>query len=383
MIRSQTPQMPQIMNDHLPSLSPLKKTYTPTREQADGIDLPARRIQRVWRGWHLRKKFFHFDDKLHLGYEVHVMHRRIFRQRMLRGFALQMSYLFLLATVIALQQGSAVTDRFELENTVDEFVTGLETPSGRTIDNVGNFDEVWDWSMNGLFANLKADTGNRVWLRTYNQLVGTVRIETVRISDDSCPWQHTRAANDYRVENVPAKCYGKSLPQYILHEPYGPQYDMQRYNSRKVLGESRYVVDLGVDPKFGQKRMNELFEGNFISRATRSIDINLVVYNHALPMFCFLKISLKMLPTGLVKSQVISSSVPVQPYLHDFAWLQITLEVLLVAITVYHASLEIQKLLKRGSANKQIASQYEELNVYNVLAYLRVVMVFATEIVWY
>ena len=136
-------------------------------------------------------------------------------------------------------------------------------------------------------------------LMTCNQVVGSVRLMTTRTTDQSCSWKFTSALNRYRLdESLEDACYGSALTD----EPYGPWWDPARWTAQRQKGEERFFVDLGRDPEFARRRVRELRRDGFIDENTRKIVLSATVYNNALPMLCFTRVTVRIKPTGIVTS---------------------------------------------------------------------------------
>jgi hypothetical protein len=77
-------------------------------------------------------------------------------------------------------------------------VNGVESPSGVTFDSAGSIPEVWEWTETFAEGLVPSD-GGRVFLKTYNQLVGSIRLEATRVTSDSCAYKES-AWIDYLME---------------------------------------------------------------------------------------------------------------------------------------------------------------------------------------
>lgn len=258
-------------------------------------------IQNAWRGYATRQRVpVKLHETIHLGYELFVMKKRLHRRSMLVGFFQHLAYMIILMMVIGLQSAFNVSSRFELEHTVDDMIKSIKTPSGLTFEGVGDIGDAWLWVRDGLFAQVSAkDPNGLFFLRTYNQLVGSIRIETMRVSDASCPYRDEMAARGIasRVRNETGGCYG-ALSGAGDSTAFGPEYDASRYASQSMMGENRFIVDLGRDPKFAAIRLNELITSDFLSKNTRELKMSLLLYNNAFPMFCATSITVELLRTG-------------------------------------------------------------------------------------
>ena len=150
--------------------------------------------QKWWRGCvsRARKDQLNFEARLHLGYELHVLELRKRRKGLFIGFLQHMAYMALLITVFFLQHGNTVNNRYVLVETLKNYVGGLKTPSGVKFDSIGSVADVWDWTENAFFEEF-AGTSGRVYVRTYNQVIGSVGLTTTRVSDDSCTYRRALA----------------------------------------------------------------------------------------------------------------------------------------------------------------------------------------------
>ena len=150
--------------------------------------------QKWWRGCvsRARKDQLNFEARLHLGYELHVLELRKRRKGLFIGFLQHMAYMALLITVFFLQHGNTVNNRYVLVETLKNYVGGLKTPSGVKFDSIGSVADVWDWTENAFFEEF-AGTSGRVYVRTYNQVIGSVGLTTTRVSEDSCTYRRALA----------------------------------------------------------------------------------------------------------------------------------------------------------------------------------------------
>ena len=73
-------------------------------------------------------------------------------------------------------------------------------------------------------------------------------------------------------------------------------------------------MDLGTDPTFARQRVLELKRSGFLSRATRRVEMRFVVYNNALPMFCYVRIIFDMTETGHMSTVVMVEGMNLQEY---------------------------------------------------------------------
>ena len=201
-------------------------------------------------------------------------------------------------------------------------------------------------------------TGGRVFIRTYNQLVGTVRIETLRVDADSCAYKNYAWAQQMLSIRRPAlwasdttTCYGSKLD--LSTTPYGPWYDKTRWEARGKPGfEPRYIIDLGKDPNFARLKIAEARKDGFLSQYTRRVVISFVIYNNALPLFCYCRLVIEVTPTGEFHNAFHMEGMNVQEYTDSYWWVQVVLELLLVVITIRFLTGEVYECYEhlRGKA---------------------------------
>ena len=133
-----------------------------------------------------------------------------------------------------------------------------------------------------------------------------------------------------------------------VQRPYGPFEDPRRYTSNYVFGEDRYSVDLGRDPQFFQKRLEELVGTGFINPLkTRTVRIRFLAYNDALAMLCMVAIEADLSPTGVIRTRTSTSSFPAQEYMQHSYVQQLTIEGILVVWTTAQLAKELFDLFGR------------------------------------
>ena len=351
------------------------------------VDEAALIMQKIYRGHTYRKEgdVLLLSHKIHLGYEVRVMGLRAKRKALASGFVQHVINLALLVTVFFLQSGGNVQTRYTLVETLKSYVGDLETPSGVTFDSVSTGDDVWDWTVNALFAEGSeleaAEGGTRVSVRTYNQIVGSVRIETTRVSDDSCAYKHSGWTKSLLKSRRPAlwdseqlhpECFGYGPSE---SSPFGPRWDDAKWSSSepKSGGEPRYVVDLGKDPTYARLKLTEMKKEDFFSESTRTAAISCTVYNNALPMLSFVRLLWTLSPTGQLTSRFVIRAMPIQEYMEETFYVQIFLEVLLVWWTLWNIAKELMEVrgMMRARGGAIVGLLHYAENFWNVIDWVR------------
>mmetsp|Transcript_54338 Transcript_54338/g.161400 ORF Transcript_54338/g.161400 Transcript_54338/m.161400 type:complete len:873 (-) Transcript_54338:1672-4290(-) len=319
-----------------------KAVYAALMSREDAATL----VQRKWRRVIMRRARceLNMDRQMHLVYEQKILERRLSRRKMLMDFFQHLSYMLLLLVVIFMQGGSTVGKRYETVHAISEHLHNLQTigrAQGRvgsgeypvSLMDIASVDEFWDWTEYALIPTMVGE--GRVYLRTYNQVVGSLRLQATRVSDNSCDWRLTEAFDRFKLnESHSDICYGE-IP---TRKPYGPWYDPTRF---VPANEDNYVVDFGKDPKFALRRLQELREIGFLSERTRTITLSMTLYNNALPMLCFTEIVFNQQPTGAFERDVKVRAFSVQEYLMTSPVLQISFEACFLIWTLAHMAGEI------------------------------------------
>jgi len=270
--------------------------------------------------------------------------------------------------------------------TLKNAVKTMETDDGVTFESVASIPDIWHWQQNAFFAQIAGD--DRVFLRTYNHVVGSVRFETYRVTDDSCAYKHSSWSTYMLKERRPVlyaselrhpACYGPR--EYGLStEPFGPWWDSAKWQSEP---DGRYVVNLGSNPTLGQRKLTEMKIDRFLSENTRRATISMTVYNNALPMFCFVKMVFDVSPTGEIKSHFSLEAMNVQEYLLPTFFLQVALELLMVWWTLSHIYREVLECYGEMKAKGGLAGLMGYLSqVQNIMDWLQSLALIAATSQW-
>jgi len=301
-------------------------------------------------------------------------------------------YMGLLITVFFLQHGNSVNDRYVLVDTLKSYVGGLSTPSGVTFDGIGSVDNVWDWTENAFFNEFAGSSG-RVYVRTYNQVIGSVGLTTTRVSDDSCEYKHLSWAQSllrdrrsllYTSEfETNSSCYGPATTG-LVSDPFGPAWDDKKWSSElDRLGNIVYSVPLGKDPTYARRKLAELRNEEFISVNTRTAQLKMAVYNNALPTLCFLSITFQISPTGKFTSGLTIEGMNVQEYMESAWMIQALLEVVATFWTfmiLVREGRQMMQLVREKGTMSGVSSYLSD--AWNCLDLLAAVGFFLAMILW-
>jgi len=290
-------------------------------------------IQMRLRARKARAKYTKQFHKVNLMYEAKILETRGKRRGLLLGMANHAMYLTLLLVILLCQEGSNVTNRYSVTQTLQDYVLNVEGDSGN-FEDIKTMDDFGQWMQTGFLAGFDF-TGNRldgvVWkMKTYNSIRGALRVEVERINDN-CPWKTgdwkppgagengTTKFYNFRLPESTDGCYADLTDDSATDEPYGPWWDPQRFRplgERAIKGaEKRFAFDIVVG-KTGLLGFNELLADGFLDESlTRVVRVRLLTYNNALPMLCALSIQASLSSTGVLEPSFSARAIPVQEYL--------------------------------------------------------------------
>ena len=313
-------------------------------------------MQRCYAGMKIRKKELNLAAELSFTYELQIMELRQHRRGLVFGLAYHVFYMVLLFGAFTLQHGNSVGDRFALVKSIKGEISSITTADGTSFGSMSNLDpQLWDWS-DALVTALSGE--KRVYMRTYNQVVGSMRMESMRVSNDSCAYKSLAWTEFifgklrpklWKSEASHPQCYG-SRAAGLQTAPFGPEHDPAKWLSEDHGGVSTYKVDLGKDPTFAGHKLQEMRSEKFVSKNTRQVTISMAVYNNALPMLCEVKLVFDMSATGELDKFFTIEAMNPMPYANEYFWLQATLELLVLICAVSHAIIEIFEM--RGAVRK-------------------------------
>ena len=344
----------EVTSTVIPSASRRGSKPAPSRKKEVKNDMTeyeaAVYMQRCYAGMKARKKELNLAQELNFAYELEIMELRQHRRGLVFGLVYHVIYMILLFGAFTLQHGSSVGDRFALVQSIKGEISGIATADGTTFESISNLDpQLWDWS-DALVANLGGE--DRVYMRTYNQVVGSMRMESMRVSSDSCAYKSLDwtefifgklRSKLWESEARHPECYG-SRAAGLESAPFGPNHDPTKWLSEDRGQGSTYKVDLGKDPRFAGYKLEEMRRDGFVSKETRQVTISMAVYNNALPMLCEVKLVFEMSRTGELDTFFTIEAMNPMPYANEFFWLQAALEFLVLLAAISHAIIEILEM---------------------------------------
>lgn len=151
-------------------------------------------FQRAYRGYLARKTSINLKKKLHLGYEVSLLKQRIKRNALVRSMCWNLVMLVATVSILFMQVGTTVLPRYQTSHTVRNHLANVRSPSGTDLRGVNTFGKLFDWLENAFVPSMALSwmtsrSDGQVFLRTYNRVVGAIRLEVQRTSNVSCPWR--------------------------------------------------------------------------------------------------------------------------------------------------------------------------------------------------
>ena len=349
-----------------------------------------------WVGYRTRNMVLNMSKNLHFGYELQIFEERKRKRGLVFGLVYHVIFMCLMFGAFHMQHGSSVSDRFQLVESIKSEISGIATPvvdfgnsGGVTFDSVSNLDEIWDWS-DALIGTLGGQS--RVYMRTYNQIVGSMRIESTRVSNASCPYKSS-AWNTYisgelrtRLSESEARhpeCYGHSSVGALV-TPYGPPHDPSKWLADDLGAGFTYKVDLGKDPRYAGYKLQEMRRDGFLSKSTRRVAISMAVYNNALPMICLVKLVFEMSPTGVLTSMYEIEAMNPMPYTSEMFWLQATFELLVMIFALLHVFgeiLEVRHLMRKLGRSKGLYDYFSTF--WNAMDWMEFALLAVFYVFWF
>ena len=298
--------------------------------------------------------------------------------------------MLLVATVILTQKGGGVSSQYELEKTVQDNVRNIEV-DGLEFEGLSTMTEFGQWLEGGFLQTLEPDDNGRVFINTYNEVIGAVRLEVVRIDPTSCPWKvdgyermyrltrpYIQENGDFEQESGESRtaCFPDWSPATASVAPYGPWYDPTRYTSIHVGEEDRYIIDLTRDPEYAARRLREAIESGFVDiRSTRKVRLRMLLYNNALPMLCNLVIEASLSPTGVLRPVFRSKSYAVQEYMTHNMNSIMALEIIFLAWTLLQALKEVGEIVQETREDGIMGFVLHFTSGFNLLDFTRFIFV--------
>ena len=112
----------------------------------------------------------------------------------------------MLVLAAAIQSGPSVGERYEAEGVVANTITGTG------LEDVNTLQGYNQWLTSDFIDLFEPDDNRgqgRIFMNTYNEIVGSLRVEVLRIDPSACEWKVDGYWKTYRLqENKSTGCYG-------------------------------------------------------------------------------------------------------------------------------------------------------------------------------
>ncbi|PAA56728.1 hypothetical protein BOX15_Mlig009305g2 [Macrostomum lignano] len=223
-------------------------------------------------------------------------------------------YCLFLVVICILTFGMTSSTMYYYTFVMNSLFLTTPTASGATFTSVKNFADWWGFAQGPLISGLYWDTWynnanvtdprERNFIYYENKLLGVPRMRQVRVRNDSCS-----IATDFRA-NIRA-CYAMYSRSAESREPFGymnstawnysteQQLDGRGYSGKlATYNGGGYYIDLGRSREESTAKIDELFHGLWIDRATRAVFIDFTVYNANINLFCVIKLIAEFPATG-------------------------------------------------------------------------------------
>ena len=212
--------------------------YDPTLTATERKHVAAALIQRTYRGHVTRSTHAAWYHRVNLSYEAAILRERKTRRGLLVGF-IQRAHrtgcrpvptpppltsrsprplsppvlpdvLYMIVLASAIMSGPTVGERFEVEGVLASSIvsTGLED-----VVTLGDYTSWLTSSFVEPFAPDDSRQEGRIFLNTYNEVIGSLRIEVMKVNSDLCAWKPSGWQDAYRLQLPNDQCYGWFTPQ--------------------------------------------------------------------------------------------------------------------------------------------------------------------------
>ena len=122
--------------------------------------------------------------------------------------AADLTYMILLA--FAIQSGPSVSERYEVEGVM------AETIAGSGVDELNTLSDYNTWLTSSFLQLFQGDDDNRgqgrIFINTYNEVLGSLRVEVMRVDSSICEWKVDGYRGEYRLKEATDACFGWLTP---------------------------------------------------------------------------------------------------------------------------------------------------------------------------
>jgi hypothetical protein len=211
--------------------------------------------------------------------------------------------------------------------------------------DIAAVDEMWSWIGGGLVPAMYSSPLKPAFVRTFNQVIGEVQLVQMRLKTGDC--------------NV-----GKDLKAYYRQTCYGSGDELstasfgveavaeidESFQPATDLGDGkRFYAWLDVrQPALGQARANELFQNNWVTDATSSMEALVTFYNAEVETYAHISLLFSLERNGLIRRDL---DVRVLWAAEDWEWYAWIFEILwyMCILKLFSNSLQIVVDNKKGA----------------------------------
>mmetsp|Transcript_46079 Transcript_46079/g.147439 ORF Transcript_46079/g.147439 Transcript_46079/m.147439 type:complete len:878 (-) Transcript_46079:623-3256(-) len=244
-----------------------------------------------------------------------------------------------------------VMDAHNLEFSLREYLTTVDDGEGNTFEDLRNDEQIWNWYENGLLVALfpeKQWYNGDEWtdeednyIMHYNRLVGGFKMVQRRVEKD---W--SGCIRSKRFMDFYGNCWPPLSPGSTTKEPYGPDYDPEKYLWEPDAFGGGYHVELTLDRKLAFETIKELRRDRWTDKSTRMLAVEFVIYNGNMRLFTLVNAEMHIAPTGMVTQSYNMETFRVELYRDYRDWARLACEIiflLFVISTLYFEYMEVFK----------------------------------------
>ena len=291
-------------------------------------------------------------------------------------------------TILLLQRD--VKTMWQTESALREYLTSAETQDGATLMELTNQAEVFDWMEYGFLDKVypkpewyngepwKANETN--YVLQYHRLLGgfALKQQRVQVNASTC-------VASKRFRTFYPSCWPVLSGASESRDPFGPWYDPKKYRYEDSATGGGFSVGFPIDRKLSLLTLKELKADRFLDKQTRSVTLQVTLYNGMAKFFSIVDLELSFLPTGRIDKAFTMYSFPLEAYLTDVDYFRAFLEVgfaLFVMITLGNELTEIVMVKQLRPLRIETSFNTYCTDVWNVLDLLRLGC-WSTVIFWY
>jgi len=180
---------------------------------------------------------------------------------------------------------------------------GQSVKSTVTLETVSSVEEMWSWIEAGLVPAMAGSPMKPGFVRTYNQVIGQIQLREERFDPGECQVGE-ELANYYRqgchtpaaISSAPYGVQTGNLTDKAFLPGYGLGGELSEFNAK------RFFSWLDIQrPTLGKARANELRTAKWIDDGSKSLEVNIVLFNPEIQAYGYISVKLMLKRGGLIK----------------------------------------------------------------------------------